>query len=103
MKSSHLNVDGTPKYSNRLNKETSPYLRDHAHNPVDWYAWGGEPFRRAQEEHKPVHLSVGYAACHWCHVLAKESFENEDTARFLNENFINIKVDREERPDVDRI
>jgi hypothetical protein len=103
MKSSHLNVDGTPKYTNRLAKETSPYLRDHAHNPVDWYAWGDEAFKRARDEHKPVHLSVGYAACHWCHILATESFENEATARFLNENFINIKVDREERPDIDRI
>ncbi len=71
--------------------------------PVDWYPWGAEAFKRAQAEHKPIHLSVGYAACHWCHVLAHESFEDEETAKLLNEHFINIKVDREERPDVDRI
>lgn len=103
MKSRHLNDDGTPKYTNHLVTETSPYLQDHAHNPVDWYAWGEEAFKRAQSEHKPIHLSVGYAACHWCHVASSESFEDENTARLLNENFINIKVDREERPDIDRI
>ena len=99
----HLNSDGTPRYTNRLAKETSPYLRQHAHNPVDWYAWGPEAFTAARESGRPVHLSVGYSACHWCHVMADESFEDEATARLLNENFINIKVDREERPDVDRI
>jgi len=103
MKAAHLNEDGTPKYTNRLATETSPYLQQHAHNPVDWYAWGEEAFKRARDEHKPVHLSVGYSACFWCHRLASESFENEDTAQLLNENFINIKVDREERPDIDRI
>jgi len=103
MKSRHLNEDGTPKYTNRLIKETSPYLQDHAHNPVDWYAWGEEALKRAREQDKPIHLSVGYAACHWCHVASSESFEDEETARLLNENFINIKVDREERPDIDRI
>jgi uncharacterized protein len=103
MKSRHLNDDGTPKYTNHLVAETSPYLQQHAHNPVDWYAWGEEAFKRARKERKPVHLSVGYTACHWCHVAAEESFEDEDTARLLNENFINIKVDREERPDIDRI
>src|ERR1700733_5546361 len=103
MKPSHLNEDGSPKYTNHLAAETSPYLQQHAHNPVDWFPWGEEAFRRARDEHKPVHLSVGYSACFWCHVLASESFEDEDTARFLNENFINIKVDREERPDIDRI
>jgi hypothetical protein len=103
MKHTHLNDDGTPKYTNHLADETSPYLQDHAHNPVDWYAWGEEAFKRARAEGKPIHLSVGYAACHWCHCLAHESFENEETARLLNENFINIKVDREERPDIDRI
>jgi uncharacterized protein YyaL (SSP411 family) len=103
MKTAHLNKDGTPKYTNHLIKETSPYLQDHAHNPVHWYAWGAEAFKRARAEDKPIHLSVGYAACHWCHVAANESFEDEDTARLLNENFINIKVDREERPDIDRI
>jgi uncharacterized protein YyaL (SSP411 family) len=99
----HLNSDGTPRYSNRLSRETSPYLRQHAHNPVDWYAWGPEAFAAARASGRPVHLSVGYSACHWCHVMAEESFEDEPTAQLLNENFINIKVDREERPDVDRI
>jgi uncharacterized protein len=103
MKSAHLNADGTPKYTNHLITETSPYLQQHAHNPVEWYAWGEEAFRRARIERKPVHLSVGYAACHWCHVLSEESFEDEETARLLNANFVNIKVDREERPDIDRI
>jgi len=89
--------------SNRLAKETSPYLRQHAENPVDWYPWGEEAFRRARDEDKPIHLSLGYAACHWCHVMAHESFENPDLARLLNERFINIKVDRQERPDLDDI
>ncbi|MGC1459675.1 MAG: thioredoxin domain-containing protein, partial [Steroidobacteraceae bacterium] len=98
-----LNPDGTPRYTNRLSRETSPYLRQHAHNPVDWYAWGPEAFAAARSSGRPVHLSVGYSACHWCHVMAQESFEDAATAQLLNENFINIKVDREERPDVDRI
>ena len=88
---------------NHLISQTSPYLLQHADNPVDWYPWGEEAFERARREQKPIHLSVGYAACHWCHVMAHESFEDEDVARVLNERFINIKVDREERPDVDRI
>jgi len=99
----HLNSDGTPKYTNRLAAETSPYLKQHAHNPVDWYPWGNEALERARAEKKPVHLSVGYSACRWCHVLERESFEDEETARILNDNFVNIKVDREERPDIDRI
>ena len=103
MNTTHLNPDGTPKYTNRLMAETSPYLRQHAHNPVDWHPWGEEAFVRAVAERKPIHLSVGYAACHWCHVLAAESFEDEGTAQVLNELYVNIKVDREERPDVDRI
>jgi uncharacterized protein len=103
METRHLNPDGSPRFTNRLIAETSPYLRQHAHNPVDWYPWGEEAFTRALQERKPVHLSVGYAACHWCHVLAAESFEDEATAQVLNELYINIKVDREERPDVDRI
>ena len=103
MDTRHLNPDGSPKYTNRLSAETSPYLRQHAHNPVDWYPWGEEAFARALKERKPIHLSVGYAACHWCHVLAAESFEDEATAQVLNELYVNIKVDREERPDVDRI
>jgi len=89
--------------ANHLISQTSPYLLQHANNPVDWYPWGEEAFERARQEKKPIHLSVGYAACHWCHVMAHESFENEDVARVLNERFINIKVDREERPDVDRV
>ncbi|MGA9369506.1 MAG: thioredoxin domain-containing protein [Steroidobacteraceae bacterium] len=103
MDTRHLNPDGTPKFTNRLIGETSPYLRQHAHNPVDWYPWGEEAFTRALQEGKPIHLSVGYAACHWCHVLAAESFEDEATAHVLNQLYVNIKVDREERPDVDRI
>ncbi len=103
MKSRHVNGDGTPRYTNRLSAEVSPYLQQHAHNPVDWYAWGNEAFARARAENKPIHLSVGYAACHWCHVLSDESFEDEATATVLNQLFVNIKVDREERPDIDRI
>jgi len=103
MHSAHRNSDGTPKYSNRLARETSPYLRLHAHNPVDWYPWGAEALARARAENKPVFLSVGYHACHWCHVQLEESFEDEEIARLLNERFISIKVDREERPDIDRI
>jgi uncharacterized protein YyaL (SSP411 family) len=89
--------------TNRLIHETSPYLRQHAHNPVDWYPWGEEAFARARREHKPVLLSVGYSACHWCHVMERESFEDDETARLMNEHFVNIKVDREERPDVDHL
>jgi uncharacterized protein YyaL (SSP411 family) len=88
---------------NRLANETSPYLQQHAENPVDWHPWGEEAFERARREDKPVLLSVGYAACHWCHVMAHESFEDEATARVMNERFVNVKVDREERPDVDGI
>ena len=99
----HLNDDGTPKYTNGLISETSPYLRQHAHNPVDWYPWSDEAFRLARQHNKPIHLSVGYSACHWCHRLSDESFEDEETARLLNQHFVNIKVDREERPDIDRI
>jgi len=88
---------------NRLASSTSPYLRQHADNPVDWYEWGPEALARAKAEDKPILLSVGYSACHWCHVMAHESFENEATAALMNERFINIKVDREERPDIDTI
>jgi len=88
---------------NHLINETSPYLLQHAHNPVDWYPWGDEAFEKARQENKPVLLSIGYSACHWCHVMAHESFENEDIAQLMNENFVNIKVDREERPDLDQI
>ncbi|HWW09587.1 MAG TPA: DUF255 domain-containing protein, partial [Candidatus Acidoferrales bacterium] len=89
--------------SNRLARETSPYLRQHADNPVDWYPWGTEAFDRSRTEDRPVLLSVGYSACHWCHVMAHESFENSETAALMNELFVNVKVDREERPDVDTI
>ena len=88
---------------NRLQHETSPYLLQHADNPVDWFPWGEEAFEKAKAENKPILLSVGYSACHWCHVMAHESFEHEPTANIMNEWFINVKVDREERPDVDDI
>ncbi|WP_246858922.1 thioredoxin domain-containing protein [Chitinophaga sp. XS-30] len=88
---------------NRLAKETSPYLLQHAHNPVDWYPWGEEALQKAEREDKPVLVSIGYAACHWCHVMERESFEDEETARIMNEHFVNIKIDREERPDIDHI
>lgn len=89
--------------ANRLARQTSPYLLQHADNPVDWYPWGDEALGRAKREDKPILLSIGYSACHWCHVMAHESFENEDIARFMNEHFVNVKVDREERPDLDDI
>ncbi|MBI4289613.1 MAG: thioredoxin domain-containing protein [Chloroflexi bacterium] len=88
---------------NRLINETSPYLLQHAHNPVDWYPWGEEALRRAREEDKPILVSIGYSACHWCHVMERESFENEDVARVMNELVVSIKVDREERPDLDQV
>src|SRR5918999_3610576 len=88
---------------NRLALETSPYLLQHAENPVDWYPWGEEAFARAREEDKPVLVSIGYSACHWCHVMEHESFEDPDVGAFLNEHFVSIKVDREERPDLDQI
>ena len=91
------------KHSNRLINETSPYLLQHAHNPVDWYPWGDEAFEKAKAEDKPLLVSIGYSACHWCHVMEHESFEDEETARIMNENFVSIKVDMEERPDVDQI
>src|SRR5215203_3268555 len=94
----------SPKqYTNKLIEETSPYLLQHAHNPVDWYPWGDEAFAKARTEDKPLLVSIGYSACHWCHVMEHESFEDEATARLMNENFVNIKVDMEERPDVDQI
>ncbi len=88
---------------NRLAGETSPYLLQHAHNPVDWYPWGPEALERARREDKPILLSIGYAACHWCHVMERESFEDPETAALMNESFVSIKVDREERPDLDAI
>ncbi|MBC8045726.1 MAG: thioredoxin domain-containing protein [Fimbriimonadaceae bacterium] len=91
------------KFTNKLIDETSPYLLQHAHNPVEWFAWGTEAFEKAKKEDKPILVSIGYAACHWCHVMERESFEDEKTAAFMNKFFVNIKIDREERPDVDHI
>src|SRR4029079_19813199 len=88
---------------NRLAHDRSPYLLQHAANPVDWYPWGDEAFARARADDKPVLLSVGYSACHWCHVMEHESFEDDETARLMNELFVSVKVDREERPDVDAV
>jgi len=94
---------GVSEHTNRLAQEKSPYLLQHSHNPVDWYPWGEEAFAKARREDKPIFLSVGYSTCHWCHVMAHESFENEEVATTMNREFVNIKVDREERPDVDRV
>src|SRR6516165_11989652 len=96
-------MSGTSPFTNRLIHETSPYLRQHAHNPVDWYPWGPEALERARQLDRPIFLSIGYSACHWCHVMEHESFENEEVAKILNEHFVSIKVDREERPDLDQI
>ncbi|MBT4655755.1 MAG: DUF255 domain-containing protein, partial [Actinobacteria bacterium] len=85
----------------RLANETSPYLRQHADNPVDWWPWGDEAFAEARNTDRPILLSVGYSACHWCHVMAHESFENPETAEIMNAGFVNVKIDREERPDID--
>ncbi len=99
----HLEPDGWATYTNRLFLESSPYLLQHAHNPVNWYPWGDEAFDTAKKFNRPVLVSIGYSTCHWCHVMEEESFEDEEIARYLNENFIAIKVDREERPDIDAI
>ena len=99
----HLAADGKPHYVNRLIREDSPYLLQHAHNPVNWYSWGDEAFEAANASNKPIFLSVGYATCHWCHVMEREVFEDVDVAEYLNENFIAIKVDREQHPDVDAV
>ena len=99
----HLSDNGRPLFTNRLILEDSPYLRQHAHNPVDWQPWGPEAFEMARREGKPVFLSIGYSTCHWCHVMERESFESIEVAEYLNEHFISIKVDRERRPDVDEI
>ena len=88
---------------NELKNEKSPYLQQHKNNPVKWLAWNKESLKKAKEEKKPIFLSVGYASCHWCHVMAHESFDNIETAKLMNDNFVNIKVDREERPDLDSI
>ena len=99
----HKKPDGTPRYTNRLILESSPYLLQHAHNPVNWFPWGKEAFERARALHRPIFLSLGYSTCHWCHVMEEESFEDEEIARYLNDHYIAIKVDREERPDVDAV
>ena len=95
--------DPTTRPANRLAREKSPYLLQHAHNPVDWYPVGRGGVREGAAEDKPIFLSIGYSTCHWCHVMERESFENEAIAALLNEHFVPIKVDREERPDVDRL
>ncbi|MDP2682916.1 MAG: DUF255 domain-containing protein [Deltaproteobacteria bacterium] len=94
-------MDTTHKHTNHLIQESSPYLLQHAHNPVDWYPWSNEAFEKAKKENKLVLVSIGYSSCHWCHVMEKESFEDEETAKLMNENFVCIKVDREERPNID--
>ncbi len=99
----HLGNDGAPRFTNRLALERSPYLLQHAHNPVDWWPWGDEAFAEARATGRPVFLSVGYSTCHWCHVMERESFEDEEIARLLNARYVAIKVDREERPDVDAL
>ena len=101
--SSSESASATAHKTNRLAGETSPYLLQHATNPVDWYPWGSEALARSKAENKPIFLSIGYSACHWCHVMERESFENPDIAALMNEHFVNIKVDREERPDLDQI
>lgn len=100
---SWLSLVPSAEAENRLGKETSPYLKLHAHNPVDWYPWGAEALKKAQQENKPIFLSVGYSSCYWCHVMERESFMDDEIAKLLNENFVCIKVDREERPDIDAI
>src|SRR3979490_3057059 len=95
--------DSKDSMPNRLINETSPYLLQHANNPVDWHAWGAEALDLARKSDKPILLSIGYAACHWCHVMERESFEDDETAQLMNEHFVCVKVDREERPDVDAV
>src|SRR5205085_9284406 len=90
-------------YGNHLIRESIPYLWQHAHNPVDWYPWGPEALEKAKKENKLIFLSIGYSSCHWCHVMERESFSNDEVAKIMNDNFVCIKVDREERPDIDQI
>ncbi len=99
----HLQDDGAPRFANRLLLEDSPYLRQHAHNPVDWFPWGPEAFEKARLENKPVFLSIGYSTCHWCHVMEEESFDDLEVGRYLNQHFVAIKVDRETHPDIDTL
>src|SRR5215210_1929488 len=99
----HGNSNKSNSRTNRLINESSPYLLQHANNPVEWYTWGEDALQRAKKEDKPIFLSIGYSTCHWCHVMAHESFEDEEIAKVLNAHFVCIKVDREERPDIDHI
>ncbi len=103
LKSRHTQQEVKQVYANKLVDQKSPYLLQHAHNPVNWYPWGQEAFTKAKEEDKPIFLSIGYSSCHWCHVMEKESFSNVEIAEMLNQDFVCIKVDREERPDIDNI
>src|SRR5437764_8576611 len=106
MVSARINAEGAPEESSQANRrvqEKSPYLLQHARNPVKWFPWGEEAFEKARRENKPIFLSIGYSTCHWCHVMAHESFEDAAIAEIMNREFVNIKVDREERPDVDRV
>ena len=96
-------TENESEYTNHLINEKSPYLLQHAHNPVDWYPWGEEAFATARKENKPIFLSVGYSTCHWCHVMERESYSDPETAKIMNANFVSVKVDREERPDIDNI
>ena len=100
VRSEHVDAEGEPRYTNRLIHEDSPYLLQHAHNPVNWYSWGDAAFAAAERENKPVFLSIGYSTCHWCHVMERESFEDPAVARVLNAHFVSVKVDRERRHDV---
>ena len=99
----HMSQDQQTREANHLQGETSPYLLQHLYNPVDWYPWGPEALQRAKDEDKPILVSIGYSACHWCHVMEHESFEDPEVAALMNEHFVCIKVDREERPDIDQI
>src|ERR1051326_5633834 len=100
-KGSESSGSGSKKAANHLIHESSPYLLQHAHNPVDWYPWGPEALAKAKKENKMIFLSIGYSSCHWCHVMERESFSNADVAKLMNDNFVCIKVDREERPEID--
>src|ERR1700733_6151923 len=97
------NPDGSWKFTNALARETSPYLLQHAHNPVDWHPWNAQTFALARQQNKPLFVSIGYSTCYWCHVVERQWFENPEAARLVNERFVCVKVDREERPDVDDI
>ena len=99
----HVWAGPQSKTMKHLKGEKSPYLLQHVYNPVDWYPWGEEAFEKARKENKPIFLSIGYSTCHWCHVMERESFTNAEVAKVLNDNFVSIKVDREERPDVDKV